>query len=561
MAVTSRLTEIEIAGSTVVLPPGGITAIVGPNNVGKSLALRELDWSLVGWPGGQSPKLITRIRAESTGAPDEFSQWIIETSQIDRRNPAYPVYWRYGAQLGGGGWAWPADPPFGPLSRMLVQTINPGGASGIALQANSYDLLNEPPTQPLQYLYANADLEHELSDLVNAAFGFGVVVNRYGGSQITLHIGDAPGVLSTDGPPPPAYVDAMRGLPLMRDQGDGVKSFVGLLLTVIAAPFFYILIDEPDLYLHPPQAELIGRLLGQLKRAESQLFLATHSPDLLRGLLSASVPLTILRLDRRHGISTAAPLDSQSIQELWADPLLRYSNVLQAVFHGGAVLCEGDSDCRFYSSVLDEVAAKTDTVPDLLFTHCGGKQRLRVAVGALSAVRVPVAVIADFDVLQDESTLRPLVEALGGAWSALEPRWKTVKASVETMANNPTTAFVQQSLTDYVKAIKTSRLEARDEEAMRQIIKTDSGWLVAKRSGVAGLPGGAASADAHQLLRELMAIGLFVVPVGELERFVPEIGNHGSLWISEVHAKSLHKQAAAGTAGDFVNEVWRFLLG
>ena len=512
-------------------------------------------------PGGQSPKLVTRIHSESTGSSDEFTQWIVRTSQIDRRNPGYPVYWRYGAQLGGAGWAWPMNPPFGALSRMLVQTINPGAASGIALQATSYDVLNEPPTQPLQYLYADADLERKLSELVNAAFGFGVVINRYGGSQITLHIGNAPEVMSTDGPPPPAYVEAMRELPLMRDQGDGVKSFVGLLLTVIAAPFFFILIDEPDLYLHPPQAELMGRLIGQLKRPESQVFLATHSPDLLRGLLSAPVSLTILRLDRRHGISTAAPLGSQSIEELWADPLLRYSNVLQGVFHGGTVLCEGDSDCRFYSSVLDEVAAKTDNVPDLLFTHCGGKQRLRVAVAALRAVKVPVAVIADFDVLQEESVLRPLVEALGGVWNALESRWRTVKASVETMANNPTTAFVQQSVTDYVKAIKSPRLEPRDEEAIRQMIKTDSGWLVAKRSGVMGLPGGMASTAVQELLRELMDIGLFVVPVGELERFVPEVGNHGSLWISEVHAKSLHKQAAAGAAGEFVNAIWTFLRG
>lgn len=75
-------------------------------------------------------------------------------------------------------------------------------------------------------------------------------------------------------------------MPLLRDQGDGVKNFVGLILNIVAAPFFYLLIDEPDLYLHPPQADLIGRLIGSLKRPETQVFLATHSADLLKGLIS-----------------------------------------------------------------------------------------------------------------------------------------------------------------------------------------------------------------------------------------------------------------------------------
>ncbi len=53
----------------------------------------------------------------------------------------------------------------------------------------------------------------------------------------------------------------------MQDQGDGVKSFIGILISVMAAPFFFLLIDEPDAFLHPPQALLMGAMLAELKPA------------------------------------------------------------------------------------------------------------------------------------------------------------------------------------------------------------------------------------------------------------------------------------------------------
>jgi len=45
-------------------------------------------------------------------------------------------------------------------------------------------------------------------------------------------------------------------VPLVGDQGDGVRSFVGLLLdTMVSMPI--VLIDEPEVFLHPPHARLL----------------------------------------------------------------------------------------------------------------------------------------------------------------------------------------------------------------------------------------------------------------------------------------------------------------
>lgn len=249
---------------------------------------------------------------------------------------------------------------------------------------------------PLQKLYSLPELEQRLSEAARRAFGQGVVLNRFGGSQLTLHVGAPPGPFSTAGPPPVEYLQGMGRLPSMQDQGDGVKSFIGILISVMAAPFFFLLIDEPDAFLHPPQALLMGAMLAELKPADAQLFVATHDANLLRGMLDATnVPLTVIRLDRHGERTSCAQLGADDIRRLWSDPLLRYSNLLDGLFHSAVVVCESDSDCRFYGSVLDVLSRESNSPADVLLTHCGGKQRMKTAVQSMRAVSVPVAAVVD----------------------------------------------------------------------------------------------------------------------------------------------------------------------
>jgi hypothetical protein len=48
-------------------------------------------------------------------------------------------------------------------------------------------------------------------------------------------------------------------------------------------------IDEPEAFLHPPQARLIGSSLVQDRRDNRQLFIATHSADILSGVLNTTI--------------------------------------------------------------------------------------------------------------------------------------------------------------------------------------------------------------------------------------------------------------------------------
>ena len=74
------------------------------------------------------------------------------------------------------------------------------------------------------------------------------------------------------------------------------------------------------------------------------------------------------------------------------------------------------------------------------------------------------------------------------------------------------------------------------------------------RNRVAAVPQGEASAAADRLLRNLSGAGIFVVDVGELERWVPDIGGHGPSWCTAVLAAGRHEDPALA-ARDFVERV------
>jgi hypothetical protein len=57
---------------------------------------------------------------------------------------------------------------------------------------------------------------------------------------------------------------------------------------------------------------------------------------------------------RRCVLCSVNPTNSAA---LWNTPLLRYSSILDGLFHERVTICEADSDCRFYAAMLDAVIA------------------------------------------------------------------------------------------------------------------------------------------------------------------------------------------------------------
>jgi hypothetical protein len=207
---------------------------------------------------------------------------------------------------------------------------------------------------------------------------------------------------------------------------DGVKAFTGTLTAIFSGEFKIILIDEPDAFLHPPLARRLGQILTQTaNERQGNVLASTHSADFLFGCVQAGKPVNIVRLTYDDGKATAKLLPGEELQKLMRDPLLRSAGIIDALFHRGAVIGEGDIDRVFYEEINLRLLAEGRGVADVLFANAISKDTIRKLIEPLRRMGVPSAAIVDLDILK-ESDLAALLraayvpEALVESWSNLK---------------------------------------------------------------------------------------------------------------------------------------------
>lgn len=557
------IASLTISDGTVLdVPKSGTVVFAGPNNAGKSQALRDIHGLLTS-TGPDTARVVTAIEVNKVAAPDDLPDWLEDKcdSHFAGGSLRYSRFGQGGIPRNQATTLWQQGPPFQALGNMLAFYAAAGQRLEAAEPASSIDIPNETPKHPLHHLYLDKTLEDRVSSVAEKAFGQSLTLNRFAGSKLRLHVGKVDVDPTIGGPEFGTYIQQVNGLPTLESQGDGMKSFVGLLLNLAVVEFPYVLVDEPEAFLHPPQARLLGRMVQEFKAPESQVFLATHNSNIVRGLLEAEdQDITIVRVTRHGDTNPTETLAPSVVKDLWSDPLLRYSEVLDGLFHESVVLCESDADCRFYASILDVLAGELGEVkkPELLFTHCGGYPRMPTVIEALTAVGVPVRVIADLDLLQHETCLRQIVEGLGGDWDSVAPDIGTLRGQVNNLNSYPSLSTAQQDVErafERVTGANTARVTRELEREVRTAVSGKSGWGQLKKAGRAAIPHGQAQQAFEGLDSTLRGLGVFLVPVGELEGFVRTVGGHGPEWVREVHARGIHETPEVDDAKKFMKDV------
>ncbi|WP_425839760.1 AAA family ATPase [Microbacterium sp. PA5] len=541
-------------GTTVDVPEQGIVLFVGPNNAGKSQVLRDV--AKMTTSKSDRGVVISSADVDYRGTVDDLiAQFEADDTIVrsatggDRVNLGdgslqqvsnIRTWWRGSGSIVGGYFV------------LLADTESRLGASRPTGALNLYE---REPSHPLHRLYVRRDLEQRLDLISRESFGEGLILDVWaGGSEWALRVGD---IAPPDAPrPDQAYLDALKQLPLLHTQGDGVRSMIGLLLNLLTGHQSVSLIDEPEAFLHPPQARFLARLLSEDSSAASRVALiSTHSSDIVHGVLDGPAQTTVVRLSRVGDTNTAAVLDNDAVRRLWSDPLLRYSNLLEGLFTDAVVVCESDADCKFFASIRDTVRQDDGGArrPDILFTSCGGKHRMHVGVEALRAASVPVAVIGDFDVLNEWTTLARLVVKAGGDPSALEADWRVLNSALTSSARTPSVAGMKEAVAAAFESV--TEITPKSLAPVREALKVESGWDRVKNAGLSGVPKGEPFGAAVRLLEQLKELHIHLIPVGEMEDFVPEVGNHGPTWLAEVLENSLHTSASGDAARVFFEEV------
>lgn len=546
---------IRVSDGTIVsVPKDGLVVFVGPNNAGKSRALKDIR------EVSRSPETLGVVVRDVKLLKSDEPDWIpnrISSRRVDGRL-IYDVPGWGGVALSDIESMWLNERNGLQYLTDLFFLLADGTSRLTAGSSQpSFDVAREAASAPLHRVYVDPELEEELDRLCQEAFNLELSVDRFGGNMTNLRAGVKPTAGYKNSIPTKEYLSQLKEMSLLEEQGDGVRAYVGLLLLILAGSADILLIDEPEAFLHPPQARLLGRVLGDKARGK-QGFIATHSTDFLQGVLSSQRPTKIVRITRDGDINHASVLGQERLKELWSDSLLRHSNVLDGLFHDAVVICESDSDCMYYSAVMEHLPVKEakslKRPSELLFTYSSTKSRMAVVASALRAVQVPVVVVGDFDLLRKEpNDLQKLVKDMGGNYENFRSDHEKVAKSLEPIM--PLSKIALKDAFNFaIDEIDELVIDDKAALRLRKMVKGESGWDKAKKGGIAMVGGGDARKAADRLIAGLKDLGILIVEVGEVEGFVPQVGGHGPKWVAAVLADDLHRSPNS-VAADFVDTI------
>lgn len=483
-------------GTKLPLNYNSVIVFTGANNSGKSQVLRDVETGLD--KSNSSPTIVIKdIEYDFLGTIDEAT-FLKEHFNVNQ-NGYYEIFESCIAfdKITLRSW-WENRTFYNGLHLLFIKRLSTERrlTSSNALQRN-----DNPERNPIYKLNQNELLAQKLSDYFRQAFGYDLIVNRSDMRTIPLHTGQAPDKTAFTIANQDEYYNQVTKLPKLQEQGDGMRSFASILLDTFTSEYSITLIDEPEAFLHPPQARLLGKMLANNNPDNRQLLISTHSEEFLKGLLDAnSENVTVIRINRDNNINGMSLLQNDKIKKLWGNPILRYSNILSGLFHEKVVVCESDYDCLFYQAIIDSIYEhKNEIAPDILFTHCGGKTRIKDVVSALKAVNVPVAAICDFDLLNSSQNFKLITASFGIDWGVV--------------------------LYTDMKIIYDS-MNAKSSSA-------NNAWDQIKKVGKAGFTGNEPAAY-EKVEAACKSAGLFVVPVGEMECFDKTVNREKKDWVYHV---------------------------
>lgn len=525
---TASVSSITFSdGQTISLGPNEKLMLVGPNNSGKSLTLREITSSANSQNGEFQRNLVVKGMAiAKVGNSDVFKTFLEENGVY--KDQTYRIQnWQVGEgyiqQWERQQFLWQVAPGF-------IKNIVAEARLGITKMQDSISP-GDQKSVPQHVLYDDQELMDRVSKLFRQAFGEDLFFDFRGGKSLPIHVGNRPEPEAGEDRVDDSYVTKVRSFPMLHDQGDGVKSYAGILFEAVATERDITLIDEPEAFLHPPQMRRLGETLaGEVK---GQLLVATHSSDIMRGFLTGtSGSVRIVRMQRRGNENQVTEASVDTIRTLWQQPDLRYSNALEGIFHEQTIICEDDSDCRLFNSIADHMERISGTPwRDTAYVPAGGKHGIHKIAAVLRQIGVPVTGVYDIDFLSDATLVKSAVEGFGGDWSAIQPLWNRVNSAVTGGVTPPTNPEIKSMI---VQALQEAEPDDLPKGDVIDLLKRGKPWAEVKKYGQTAIPNGQAQLDFANLDAALNSIGIAVVPVGEIENFCPHVGLHGPKFVTKL---------------------------
>jgi len=422
------------------------------------------------------------------------------------------------------------------------------------------------PTSPIQHMYRDENVTEKISSLFEKVFNNKhLIVNYRGGLEIPVHIGAKIQMLEREDRVSNSYINRLNEYPLIEQQGDGMRSLAGILMGLFVLDRSIYLLDEPEAFLHPGQARELGKLIASEVKEDSQIFISTHSEEFIKGLLdSKSDKVKMISVERESTEQGDKNhlwiLDNENIEKLWSSPILKYSKVISGLFHSKVVICESDTDCLFYETLMDSIS-REEYGSDILFTHCGGKERIVNVAETLLSLNKKVCAVVDVDILNDKNKFKKLFGIMYGNFNEVEEDFDLLTNAVAEVGREKDADTVKQEIMDILVNVEAGEFPDDAVKKIKDVMKGSTGWKRMKKSVAKTLIGNNDAIDAfNRILDKCSEKGLFIVPVGEVEAFVPSVSGHANKWLTSFLEKyeELKDSQELKEAEDFVKKIYNY---
>lgn len=161
-----------------------------------------------------------------------------------------------------------------------------------------------------------------------------------------------------------------------------------------------LLIDEPELYLHPQGVRRLRQALAHLSSAGFQVVFSTHSPIMLSRDNAADT--VIVGKTAEEGVTVRKPM-RQAVKEAidgaesQSRTLFELSNLAEIYFADRVVLCEGKTDRRLLPLIYEQLYGQPPELDHIAFVSVGGCGNIPKALPVLAAMGIRACAIADLD--------------------------------------------------------------------------------------------------------------------------------------------------------------------
>jgi hypothetical protein len=547
------LQKISVPSAEIV--PRGLVLVVGPNSSGKTQFLKDIQALMTGQQ--RSLVVCVGITFQRPKDLDALVDELTEKQWLKRfRTPDGNDWIKANAPLIGIGGSVPSsrdthmpdmrsmvngitDAPlivhdnttarfFTALGHAFVTALFLDRRLNMCNEAQNFDYETAPPANELQSLYLNEIAQQQLGEEIKEVFGKGVWLDNTRSGILCLRVNQHAEIPPESELRQPQRVKEHRTI---ESEGDGLRSYAGICVSLLLGLRPVCLIDEPELCLHPPQAYRMGLFIGRHGATEDHTILAsTHSSHVLRGVIESTNRVQILRLTKYGTKFKGRLIGYDELKECLERPIVRAETILDGIFADGIALVEADGDRAVYQAAWEYVT-KGRPHRDVLFIPVGGTGGFAEIAGFYRRLHIPVAVIADLDLITDLDKLGRILAISCEAQQATKimAKCREVAQQIKAIPPRITPDKVRERLRELADGPIdwTPKPDEQDDDvkmrrALNSLARAVDRVHQLKAGGIEGL-------NEHQeiyagvkdVVAECKRVGILLVPVGEVENWQP----------------------------------------